>query len=183
MEARDACHSGFLLPDQQAKTKLIERKSIMNEKANNPASDMLDQGLKNYEQALRTGLKFQEEAAKSWTKLFGHAATPQDIQKQITSLANEVIPATRKSMDDCLELLEQNSRTSVDLLKKSLEAAQASNYADTQSKVVDFCEASLKALRANAQAIVNINCKAVDSWFAYAKKAVAVAPEPKAQKG
>ena len=143
----------------------------MTEKTKNPASELFDQGLKNYEQALRTGLKVQEEAGKCWTKLLNQAASPQDLQKQITSLANDVIPATQKSMEGCLELLEQNSRASVELVKKGMEAAQTTNYPDTQAKVVEFCESSLKSLKANAQAIVDINAKAIDSWMAFVKKA------------
>lgn len=154
----------------------------MNEKVSNPATEVFDQGLKNYEQALRTGLKFQEEAGKCWTKVFNQAASPHDLHKQFTSAVNDVIPATRRSMEDCVELFEQNSRTSIDLLKRGMETAQASNYADTQAKVVEYCESSLKALKANAQAIVDINAKAVDAWFAVVKKATAIIPEPKVQK-
>jgi len=153
----------------------------MKEKTNNPVSEMLDQGLKNYEQALRTGLKLQEEAGQCWTRLLSQAASPQELQKQFTSLAYDLIPATRKSMESCLELMEQNCRTSVDLLKKGMEAAQAAHQADAQGKVVEFCESSLKSLKANAQAIVDINTKAMDAWFSLVKKATEVV-EPKAEK-
>lgn len=145
----------------------------MADKTKNPASEMLDEGLKNYEQALRAGLRLQEEAGKYWIKHANQAASPQDFQKQISSFTNEVIPATRKAMDDCIELIEQNSRVSVDLLKKGLEAAQQTSQADAQAKAIEFCESSLKALKANAQAIVDINVKAMDSWFAFAKKTAA----------
>ena len=154
----------------------------MTEKTKNPATEMFDQGLKNYEQALRTGLKLQEDAGKYWTKLLNQAASPQDLQKQITSLANDVIPATQKSLENYLELLEQNSRASVDLLKKGMEAAQTTNVTDTQAKVVEFCESSLKSLKANAQAVVDINTKAIDSWISFVKKAIVEVAEPKAEK-
>jgi len=154
----------------------------MNEKSKNPVSEMLDQGLKNYEQALRAGLKIQEDAGQWWTRMINQAASPQDLQKQISSYANEVIPATRKSLNDCAELIERNSRTSVDLLKKGLEAAQATNYTESQGKVFDFCDSSLKALKANAQAIVDLNAKAMDSWIAFMRKAAAEVPEPKGAK-
>ena len=154
----------------------------MTEKTKNPATEMFDQGLKNYEQALRTGLKLQEDAGKYWTKLLNQAASPQDLQKQITSLANDVIPATQKSLENYLELLEQNSRASVDLLKKGMEAAQTTNVTDTQAKVVEFCESSLKSLKANAQAVVDINTKAIDSWISFVKKATVEVAEPKAEK-
>ena len=154
----------------------------MKEKNENPASEILDQGLKNYEQALRTGLKVQEEAGKCWAKLLNQAASPQDLQKRITSLANDLIPANQKSMEGCLALLDQNSRSSVELIKKGMETAQATNYPDIQAKVVEFCESSLKSLKANTQAIVDINAKAIDSWMAFVKKASAEAAEPKAAK-
>ena len=53
----------------------------MTDKTKTPASEMFDQALKNYEQALRTGVKVQEEAGKCWTKLLNQAASPPDWQK------------------------------------------------------------------------------------------------------
>jgi translation initiation factor 2 alpha subunit (eIF-2alpha) len=154
----------------------------MTDKAKAPASEIFDQALKNYEQALRTGVKLQEEAGKCWTKMLNQAASPPDLQKQITSFANDVFLATQKSMEAYLELIEQNSRTSVDLLKKGLEAAQTTNYTDAHGKVVDFCESSLKSLKANAQAIVDVNTKAIDAWLGVVKKATAEVGELKPEK-
>jgi polyhydroxyalkanoate synthesis regulator protein len=173
---------GRLQYDYQNKLEQKKGTKTMTEKTKNPVSEMLDQGLKNYEQALRTGLKLQAEAGQCWTKLLGQAASPQDLQKQITLLASDVIPATQKSMESCLELLEQNSRASVDLLKRGMEAAQTTSYADAQGKVVEFCESSLKSLKTNAQAIVDINTKAIESWIAFVKKATTEVHEPKAGK-
>jgi hypothetical protein len=154
----------------------------MKEKIENPASEILDQGLKNYEQALRMGLNVQEEAGKWWSRLLSQAVSLQDLQKRIASLTNDAIPATQKSLESYLKVLEQSSAASVELIKKGMEAAQTANYADAQSKVVEFCENSLKSLRANTQAVVDINTKAVDSWFAFVKKASIEEVEPRAAK-
>jgi len=137
------------------------------------------QGLKNYEQALRTGLKLQEEAGKCWTKLLNQAASPQDLQKQMASMVNDMIPATQKSMEGYLGLIEQNTRASVDLVKKGLEAAQATNYAEAQHKVTNFCESTLNALKANSQAIFDINARRLIHGC-LVKKATAENHEPKA---
>jgi len=149
----------------------------MTDKAKAPASEIFDQALKNYEQALRTGLKVQEEAGKYWTKMLNQAASPQDLHKQITSMANDVIPATQKSMESCLNLLEQNSRATVDLMKKGLETAQVTNLSEGQSRLMEFCESSLKSLKSNAQAIADINTRAIDSWISLVKKATTDAVE------
>lgn len=154
----------------------------MKDKSDNPASEMLDQGLKNYEQALRTGLKIQEEAGKCWTSLLNQAVSAEDLQKRIATFSNDVIPATQKSLAGYLELLEQNSRASVELIKKSMEAAPPTSYPETQARVVEFCESSLKSLKANTQAIVDINAKAIDSWISFVKKATADVSQAKAEK-
>jgi hypothetical protein len=98
----------------------------------------------------------------------------------MASMVNDVIPATQKSMEGYLGLLEQNTRASVDLVKKGLEAAQTTSYADAQNKVTDFCESTLNALKSNSQAIFDINAKAIGSWVGFVKKAMADNHEPKA---
>ena len=154
----------------------------MSDKATDYASDIFGQGLKNYEQAMLAGAKLQEEAGKNWIRMFNLAASPQDFQKQAAAFDNDIIVASRKSMDECMELLEQNTHTSVDLVKKGLEAAQTGTYAETHAKVADFCESTLKALKSNAKTIVEIQNKAMDSWLDFAKKATAPLSEMKGQK-
>ena len=116
----------------------------MTDKTKAPASEVFDQALKNYEQALRAGLKLQEEAGRCFTKLLNHAASPQDLQKQVTALANEFIPATQKSMESCLGLLEQNSRASVDLpdpdapTNATLAPAPIVRFTLRSAKIVNF---------------------------------------------
>ena len=147
----------------------------MNEKAKVPASDLFAQALKNYEQALRTGLKIQEEAGAYWTKLFNQAASRPELQKQLTAMASDVIPPTQEYLEGYLELLEHNSRASVELMKKGMDAMQTPNLADAQGKLFDFCEGSLKSLKANAQSVLDINTKAIDAWVGIARKAADVA--------
>jgi hypothetical protein len=154
---------------------------MTTEKTKNAASEMLDEGWKNYEQALRSGLKYQEEAGRWWTRMFGQAASPQDFQKQLNLISSDLIPAARKSLEDCLEVLDQNSRTGVDLMKKGLDAAQSLNHEEKTAKAAEFWEGSMKSLKANTQAMIDINTKAMDAWFGFLKKAATV-PETRAEK-
>src|SRR5688572_17110487 len=97
------------------------RSARMTDKAKPPVSEVFDQAMKNDEQALRTGLKFQEETGKSWVNLFNQSGSPQDAYKQF---ASDVIPTAQKRVGECVELLEQNSRAGFDLLKKGMETTQ-----------------------------------------------------------
>jgi hypothetical protein len=142
----------------------------MTNKTKPPGSEVFDQALKNYEQTLRTGLKLQEEAGQWWTNLLNQAASARDWQKRVTAATNDVISPAQKRMEEYLGLIEQSNRANVDLLKKALEAAQTAAPSECQSKWVDFWQASLNSLQANAQAVTQINSKMMESWISFVKK-------------
>lgn len=135
-----------------------------------PVTEMYEQAMKNYEQALKTGLKMQEESAKIWTGILNQGTSPQDWQKKTKAIADDIIPQTQKAVDDGLKVIEQNSRTSVELLKKAVAAGQATSVQDAQTKLLSFWETSLNAMRDSAVAVTQANNKALENWVAYVRK-------------
>src|SRR5512146_2781066 len=92
-----------------------------------PVTEMADKAMKNYEQALKTGLKLQEEAVWCFSHMFNQTASPQDWTKRFTNLTaitSEVMPLTQKRMEEVLELMEKSTRTGAELVKKAVDAAQ-----------------------------------------------------------
>lgn len=135
-----------------------------------PVTEMYEQAVKNYEQALKAGLKAQEESVKVWAGFLNQGATPQDWQKKAKTVADDLIPQAQKAVDDGLKLVEQNSRTSVELLKKAVAATHSTSPQDAQTKLLSFWESSLNAMRDSAVAVTQANNKAIDSWVAYVRK-------------
>jgi hypothetical protein len=138
-----------------------------------PVSEMADQALKNYEQALRTGLKLQEEAVRWWSGLLNQTAGSQDWQRRftsLTSLANGVMPAAQKRMEEVLDLMEKNGQTGADLVKKAVDAAQTPVIAESQAKWMDFWTSSLGAVRTNAEALTQIQTRTIDSWIDFVRQ-------------
>lgn len=138
-----------------------------------PAAEVTNQAMKNYEQALRTGLKLQEEAVKWWSGVMTHAAAAQDWQNRFNNaanLANEVMPLAQKRMEEVLDLMEKNSRVGNALMKKAVEAAQAPVIAESQAKWMDVYTSSLGAMRTNAEALTQMSTKAIDSWINFVQQ-------------
>jgi len=152
----------------------------MSDKTKSPPVEAFEQAMKNYEQALKTGLQLQEESAKWWNNTLHQASTVEDLQKHIQTMAKDVIPTAQKRMKDYVKLIEQNSQTSLDLLKKAVDAAQTPPTADPTSKWVGFWEASLNAVRSNAQAVTDLNNQVVDAWLDFTRKATSQ-PEQKSK--
>jgi hypothetical protein len=152
----------------------------MSDKTKNPMSELMEQALRNYEQALQSGLKLQEESSKWWSDFLGQTAA-SDWQKRWKSTANQTIPIVQKRMEDSLRLLEQSSRTSLDLLKQAFAVSANDSTASAQTKLQELWEASLEALRNNAQAVAQANGKFVESWVQLVSGTAAEADNPKAK--
>lgn len=134
---------------------------------------MADKAMRNYEQALRTGLKLQEEAVRCWGNMFNQTASTQDWQRRFTNLTamtSEMMPLTQQRMEEVLDLMEKNSRTGADLMKKAVDAAQTPVPAESQAKWMEFWTSSLGAARTNAEAISQISAKAMDAWIDFVRK-------------
>lgn len=156
--------------DQIMKEKTATKENVNQEK---PMADMTDKAMKNYETALRAGLKLQEEAVRCWSNIFNQTATAQDWQKRFsnfTCITSEVMPLTQRRMEEVLDLMEQNGRTSAELMKKAVDAAQTPVPAESQAKWMDFWTSSLGAMRSNAEAISQINARAIDSWIDFVRQ-------------
>jgi hypothetical protein len=142
-----------------------------------PLSEAADKAMKNYEQAVRTGLKVQEEAAHLWTNLLNQSASPQDWQKRFsgaTTVANGILPAAQKRLEEVVHLVEQNTKASTDLFKKAADVCQTTTLPECQSKWLDLCTASIDLARSNFEAAAQINSRAVDSWIDYVRKSADV---------
>jgi hypothetical protein len=138
-----------------------------------PVSEMAEKAMRNYEQALRTGVKLQEEAGRWWTTMLNQTASAQDWQKRVTNfttVANGIMPIAQRRMEEVMDLMEKNSRTGADLLKKAVDAAQSPAIADSQAKWMEVWTSSLGAVRSNAEALTQINTRMIDSWIDFARK-------------
>jgi hypothetical protein len=148
----------------------------MKEKMN-AFSDMAEQVAKNYEQAIRSGLKMQQEAGEWWSTWVTQTMPAADWQKRMPNfshMVNEYVPAARDRMEEVSQLMEKNTRTGTELLKKAADAAKSPTIADCQAKWMDFWASSLEAARSSTEAMAQINAKAIESWIDYIQQGTEV---------
>lgn len=143
----------------------------MSNKTTGEGNELFAQAMKNYEQAVQAGLKLQQESAKWWMDVMSKAGSPEDWQAKASDLASESVSMAQKRMEENLKLLEDNSRTSVELLNQAMEAMKAGSVSDGQAKMQEVWEASLEAVRKNATTVQQANAKWMQSWMDLVPKA------------
>ncbi len=145
----------------------------MKEKEKNPMVETTDQVMKNYEQALRSGLRFQEEIWQSWCAMANQSPFGSDWQKRFISpsgMINNIAPMAQKQLEDAVTLMEKNAKLSAELMRKALEASQTPALAESQSKWMDFMKAALEAGRVNVEATMDMTSRAMGSVLSFVEK-------------
>ena len=135
-------------------------------------SELFEQALKNYDQAFQAGLKAQEEAFKGLMDSASKMQVPKDWQERWSATVIDSLPLAQKRIEESLQVMSQSSRCSLDLLKQAFEAGKINTGSGAQAKIQELWEASLQTLRTNAQAVTQLNSKAVESWMQCVQKCV-----------
>ncbi len=133
-------------------------------------TELFEQAVDTFDAAVKAGVKLQEEAAKWWSDVLSEAGTAQDWQKKMQAAMAEAIPTAQKNAEEGLKVLDQSTRSGLELMKRAFEAGQSESIAQAQAKAQELWEASLTAMRKNAQAVVQANARAMESWAAFARR-------------
>jgi BMFP domain-containing protein YqiC len=143
---------------------------VMEVKQQKAMVDLFEQAMDTYNSAFKTGIKMQEDTARWWADLMGETSPVQDWQKRAQAMMADAMPLAQKTAEEALRVIEQNSRTSLDLLRKVFDTAQSESVSDARDKIQGLWEASLGTLRENAQALVQANAKTIESWSEFMRK-------------
>jgi len=138
-----------------------------------PLSGMADTARKNYEHAIRTGEKFQEEAGQWWTRLVTQTATTADWQRTVSkfaALAGTAMPVAQKCFEGTIDIMEKGGRSGVELMKKAVDASQTPGLAECQAKWMDFWTCSMKAAQSNIEAVTQLGTQTIDSWIDFVRE-------------
>jgi hypothetical protein len=82
---------------------------------------------------------------------------------------NEIIASSQKNMDEAVQVMNENAKTSMDLLQKAFQTRPADST-EAQSRTLEMWETSLGFLRRNTEAMLRANTRVVETWTEMAKK-------------
>lgn len=140
--------------------------------ATESVTGMADTARKNYENAIRTGKRFQEEAGHWWTRMFTQTATATDWQRnfsRLTAMAGNAVPCAQRCLQGAMDVLETSSRNNAELMRKAVDAAQTPNLAESQAKWLEFWTSSMRAAQSNVEAVTHLGTQTIDSWINFVR--------------
>lgn len=138
-------------------------------------SDLFRQAVETFQDAIRSGVKIQEDSAKRFTEVLRGLGSPLDWQKNTQLMVNEAIAATQRNMDESIRLMNHNAQTAMGLLQKAFEirtngAAPGEAAAEGAASSDEMWETALGAMRTNTQVILQANARVLESWAQLAQE-------------
>ena len=122
------------------------------------ACGAFDEAVATFNDAVKAGVKAQEEIGKWWSDALDQAGAGEHWQKKSKAVLSEAIPAAQKNAEEWLKLVEQNYKRSLALFKKAWDV-QPADAGEMRAKSQELWEESLELVRDNAQAMAQANAK------------------------
>jgi len=133
-------------------------------------TSLFDQAVQTFGDAMKAGVKMQEEIGRWWSDMLEQAGPVQEWQKRSRAMVCDAIPAAQRNAEEFMKVVEENYRRSLDLLKKAVDTEPSGTPADMQAKTQELWEASMGVVRDNAQAMAQANVKMMETWADLIKK-------------
>lgn len=148
-------------------------------KAEAQVTNLFDQGVQTFGEALKAGVKMQEEAARWWSDALDQQGPVGEFQKQSKALVAEVLPVAQKSTEEWMKVWEQNYRRGLDLVRQAWNPGGAAAAATTatggadaaQARGQQVWESSMRLVRDSTQAAAAANVHMMEAWAGVLKKA------------
>jgi hypothetical protein len=133
-------------------------------------TSLFDQAVQTCGEAMKAGVKIQEDMARWWSEALEQGGAMQAWQKRSRAILSEAIPAAQKNAEEWLRVIEQNYRRGMELLKKALESEQGGAPTDIRTRTQELWEHALGAFRDSAQAMAQANVKMMEQWAEIVRK-------------
>jgi hypothetical protein len=142
----------------------------MSTKIDSDVMQVLDTAVTAFGDAMKAGVKAQEEMSRWWSDAYSSANPLGDWQKRTRQLFDEAVPTAQKHTQEFLKLVEQNYRRSVELLKKAVDTNHNGAVDGLQEKLRGLWEESISVVKENTEAMAQANVKLLEAWTELLRK-------------
>jgi len=142
-----------------------ERNNPMTAKAKQSRTEYFYQALKNYDQAFKIGLKWQEDATRMVTDFVNQRLDAVGVNEGADKVLKDTMPAAQKQFDESLKAMDANAKKGLEMMRQSLDVAAAKDPAEAQKKVNTLMKDSVDFVQEQIKSVTKANNQMVETWM------------------
>jgi hypothetical protein len=126
--------------------------------------EILRESMDNYEKALKSGIKLQENTINLWKDVLEKLRSPEEFKAKLEELSAELVPAARKQMEEAVEILSRTSDQVLSLSEKTVSVYKAPTLPEAQLRLKDLAESYFAVARENLKIAFDANARVIGYW-------------------
>jgi hypothetical protein len=126
--------------------------------------EILRESTNKYEKALQSGIKLQEDTINLWKDVLKKIGSPEQLKVKLEEVSAELLPATRKQLEEVVETLNRTGNQVLSLTEKTVSVYKAPSLPEVQSRVQDLTESYFTIARDNLKIAIDANARFVGYW-------------------
>lgn len=131
-----------------------------------PTTDFVTENFRQaadaFNRTLQAGVKFHEQTAQFWGDLFKRNS--DELRSGAERVAGDAVPFARKNLDRFHQVFEEQAQRSLDLLRKSFDAAATQPGAMTPDKFMSLWQESFDTLRNSTDNLSKAHAEMYQNW-------------------
>ncbi|MBI5763260.1 MAG: hypothetical protein HZA51_07015 [Planctomycetes bacterium] len=138
-------------------------------------TEFFKQANDNFKAAFDTGMKFQNDAFKTMTEMFGRGENFGDVKNRVETLATDSINLVRKNTEQTQRFFDEGCKTGLEMIRKTFavtENGNSKNDAFTQAR--DLWQGAFEAMRSNIETASRTNAQTIENWSNFFNKAMTI---------
>ena len=99
-----------------------------------------------------------------WKDVLQKLGSPEELQAKLEEFGAELVPATRKQMEEVVETLSRTSNQVLSLSEKTVSVYKAPTLQEAQVRFKDLTESYFAAARDNLKIAFDANARVTGYW-------------------
>lgn len=138
-------------------------------------NEFFKQANDSFKAAFDTGLKFQQDAFKTATEMFGRGESFDDVKTRVESLATDSINLVRKNTEQTQRYFDEGCKTGLEMIRKTFAATENGNSKrDMFTQARDVWQGAFEAFRNNIETASRTNAQTIENWSSFFNKAMTI---------
>lgn len=142
----------------------------MTAKAKQSGTEYFDQALRNYDQAFKLGLKWQEDATRMVSDFVNQNMNAAGVNEGVEKALKDTVPAAQKQFDETLKTLDTNAKKGLEMMRQSLDVANAKDPAEAQKKINTLMKDSVDFVQEQIKSVTKANNQMIETWMKWTEQ-------------
>lgn len=146
--------------------------------------DFFRQAADTFKSAMESGIKFQQDAFKAVTDVYGQNESFEDGRHRIETVATDSINLIRKNSEQSQKMFDEGCRSGLETIRKSFGALECGNghsNKDAIDRTREVWQSAFDAMKTNLDTAAKTSAQTIENWSAFLTKTMTVG-EKKAAK-